>query len=82
MISGVTWSDTITNSKQSHNPPNSKNSPVLPAIIESDEQSLSLRGHKDVNYTSMLTSDLDSEPEIDKKKPKKYRPRASVELYA
>ena len=25
----------------------------------------------------MLTSDLDSEPETDKKKPKKYRPRAS-----
>ena len=58
-------------------PPNSKNSPVLPAVNDSDEQSLSLRGRKDVNYTSMLTSDLDSEPEIDKKKPKKYRPRAS-----
>ena len=58
-------------------PPNSKNSPVLPAVNESDEQSLSLRGRKDVDYTSMLTSDLDSEPETDKKKPKKYRPCAS-----
>ena len=58
-------------------PLNSKNSPVLPAINESDEQSLSLRGRKDVDYTSMLTSDLDSEPETDKKKPKKYRPHAS-----
>ena len=58
-------------------PLNSKKSPVLPAINESDGQSLSHRGRKDVDYTSKLTSDLDSEPETDKKKPKKYRPRAS-----
>ena len=34
----------------------------------------SLRGHKEVDYTPMLTSDLDSEPETGKKKPKNYRP--------
>ena len=44
---------------------------------ENDEWPISLRGHKGVDYTSMLTSDLDSEVETDKKKPKKYRPHAS-----
>ena len=53
------------------------NTSVPPVIEENDEQPISLRGRKSVDYTSMLTSDLDSEVEIDKKKPKKYRPPAS-----
>ena len=54
-----------------------KNTSVPPISKENDEQPISFRGHKGVDYTSMLTSDLDSEVETDKKKPKKYRPRAS-----
>ena len=67
------WSNTVGHYykfKVVSTPPISKNSPVLPAVNENDEQSLSLRGCKDVNYTSMLTSNLDSEPETDKKNPK------------
>ena len=56
---------------------NVKNTSVPPISEENDEQPISLRGHKGVDYTSMLTSDLDSEVDTDKKKPKKYRPRAS-----
>ena len=56
---------------------NVNNTSVPPVIKENDEQPISLRGHKGVDYTSMLTSDLDSEVEIDKKKRKKYRPHAS-----
>ena len=58
-------------------PSNEKNTSVPPISKENGERLISLRGHKSVDYTSMLTSDLDSEVETDKKKPKKYRPRAS-----
>ena len=44
---------------------------------ENPEHPLSLQGHKEVNYSLMLTSDLDSEPESGCRKPKKYQPSAS-----
>ena len=56
---------------------NEKNTPMLQISEENDEQPTSLRGHKGVDYTPMLTSDLDSEVETDRKKPKNYRPCAS-----
>ena len=49
-------------------PLNVKNTSVPPISKENDEQPMSLRGHKGVDYTSMLTSDLDSEVETNKKK--------------
>ena len=49
---------------------NVKNTSVPPTSEENYEQPISLRGHKGADYTSMLTSDLDSEVETDKKKPK------------
>ena len=58
-------------------PSNGNKISVPPVIEENNEHLISLRGRKSVDYTSMLTSDLDSEVEIAKKKPKKYRPRAS-----
>ena len=58
-------------------PSNEKNTSVPQLNEENDERPISLRGCKGVDYTSMLTSDLDSEVETDKKKPKKYRPCAS-----
>ena len=67
------WSNTVRHYykfKAVSTPLISKNLPVLRAVNENDEQSLSLRGHKDVHFTSMLTSDVDSEPETDKKNPK------------
>ena len=53
--------------------PNTENNatPAGPTLGEIDQQLLSLRGHKEVDYTAMLTSDLDSEPETVRKKPKK-----------
>ena len=53
--------------------PNTKNNatPTGPTLGEIDQQPLSLRGHKEVDYTPMLTSDLDSEPEPVHKKAKK-----------
>ena len=44
---------------------------------ETDGGSVSLRDCKDVVYTPMLTSDLDSEVDTDRKKTKKYRLCAS-----
>ena len=52
-------------------PSNEKNTSVPQISKENDEWLISLRGRKGVDYTSMLTSDLDSEVETDKKKPKK-----------
>ena len=57
--------------------PNEMNTPTLQTGQENDELPTSLRGRKGVDYTPMLTSDLDSEVETDRKKPKNYRPRAS-----
>ena len=37
----------------------------------------SLRNHDDINYSPMLTSEVESEYEIPKKKPKNYRPSAN-----
>ena len=74
------WSNTVGNYYQflpDPTPLNVNNASVPPIIKENNEQPISLRGHKGVDYTSMLTEDLDSEVEIDKKKPKKYRPHAS-----
>ena len=74
------WSNTVGDYYQflpDPTPSNVNNTSVPPVIEENNEQPISLRGRKSVDYTSMLTSDLDSEVEIDKKKPKKYRPRAS-----
>ena len=53
------------------------NTPTLQTGEENDERPTSLRGHKGVDYTPMLTSDLDSEVETDRKKAKNYRPCAS-----
>ena len=44
---------------------------------ETDDRPISLRCCKGVDYTPMLISDIDSEVETDRKKPKKYRPCAS-----
>ena len=63
--------------KVDQTPPNEMNTPMLQTGEENDEQPTSLRGRKGVDYTPMLTSDLDSEVETDRKKPKNYRPRAS-----
>ena len=63
--------------KADQTPPNEMNTPTLQISEENDEQPTSLRGCKGVDYTPMLTSDLDSEVETDRKKPKNYRPRAS-----
>ena len=49
-------------------PSNVKNTSVPPTSKENYEQPISLRGRKGVDYTSMLTSDLDSEVKTDKKK--------------
>ena len=59
--------------------PNTENNatPAGPTPGEIDQQLLSLRGHKEVDYTPILTSDLDSEPEPAWKKPKKNRPSAN-----
>ena len=56
--------------------PNTENNatPAGPTLGETNQQPLSLRGHKEVDYTSVLTSDLNSEPETVQKKPKTYRP--------
>ena len=51
-------------------PSNVNNTSVPPIIEKNDEQPISLRGRKGVDYTLRLTSDLDSEVETDKKKPK------------
>ena len=58
-------------------PLNEMNTPMLQTGEENDERPTSLRGHKGVDYTPILTSDLDSEVETDRKKPKNYRPCAS-----
>ena len=84
------WSNTVREYYQflpDPTPSNVNNTSVAPVIEENNEQPISLRGRKSVNYTSMLTSDIDSEVEIDKKKPGtkalhhrtvfEYRPRAS-----
>ena len=59
--------------------PNTENNgmPAGPTHGVSNQQPSSLRGHKEVDNTSMLTSDLDSEPETVQRKPKKYRPSAN-----
>ena len=74
------WSNTVGDYYQfllDSTPLNVNNTSVPPVIEENDEQPISLTGRKGVDYTSMQTSDLDPEVEIDKKKPKKYRPHAS-----
>ena len=74
------WSNTVGDYYQflpDPTPSNVINTSVTPVNEENDDQPISLRGLKSVDYTSILTSDLDSEVEIDKKKPKKYRPRVS-----
>ena len=79
-IESYIWSNTVGDYYQflpDPTPSNVNNTSVPPVIKENDQQPISLRGHKSVDYISMLTSDLDSEAEIAKKKPKKYRPRAS-----
>ena len=38
---------------------------------------LSLRDHNEIDYTPILASDMESESETSRKKPKKYRPSAS-----
>ena len=63
--------------KADQTPLNEINTPTLQISEENDERPTSLRGHKGVDYTPMLTSDLDSEVETDRKKPKNYRPHAS-----
>ena len=59
--------------------PNTENkaTPAGPTHCVTNQQPSSLRGHKEVDYTSMLTSDLDSEPETVQRNPKKYRPSAN-----
>ena len=74
------WSNTVRHYYKfnvAQDPPNLENASALLTNDESEEYAVSLRGRNDVDYTPMLTSDLDSEPDTDKKKPKKYRPRAS-----
>ena len=51
-------------------PSNEKSASVLQTSEENDDRPISLRGQKGVDYTSMLTSDLDSEVEMDRKTPK------------
>ena len=51
-------------------PLNEKNTPMLQISEENDEWPMSLRGCKGVDYTPMLTSDLDSEVETDRKSQK------------
>ena len=63
--------------KADQTPLNEKNTPMLQISEENDERPMSLRGCKGVDYTPMLTSDLDSEVETDRKKSKNYRPHAS-----
>ena len=74
------WSNTVGHYykfKAVAAPPKLRNSPTLPVDSDRVEKPISRRGRKDVDDTSMLTSNIDSEPEIDKKKTNKYRPHAS-----
>ena len=46
-------------------------------LSKSKELNVSLRDHKDVDYSPMLTSDVESEPEPVPRKPKNIRPSAN-----
>ena len=56
--------------KADQTPLNEKNTPTLQISEENDELPTSLRSRKGVDYTPMLTSDLDSEVETDRKSQK------------